>query len=202
MTNFDIAYNEYVKPNEGGYSFVEGDLGGETYAGIARNFHPLWDGWIAIDFEKRTKYGGSIPWNTKFIGLDELVKQFYKNLWEKNRLYEVQSQKLVNLIFDYIVHSGSAIKNIQKIVGVTPDGIIGPITLAAINANSPDNLFKKILDTRKALLIKQGEIESQKKFLSGWLKRLEKFYKEVNPTNHLVLVVIGFIISLIMISKK
>jgi hypothetical protein len=37
--------------NEGGFKLIDiaADRGGQTYAGIARNFHPNWPGWHCID---------------------------------------------------------------------------------------------------------------------------------------------------------
>ena len=63
MADFLQAFESMIR-NEGGYKLhsVEGDRGGMTYAGIARNFHPNWPGWAAID-------AGDIP-DT------ELVRQF------------------------------------------------------------------------------------------------------------------------------
>ena len=43
MAIFKKAY-EPVRQWEGGWCNVEGDRGGETYAGIARNFWPDWPG--------------------------------------------------------------------------------------------------------------------------------------------------------------
>lgn len=43
MAIFEKAYDP-VRQWEGGWCNVEGDRGGETYAGIARNFWPGWPG--------------------------------------------------------------------------------------------------------------------------------------------------------------
>lgn len=39
---------------EKGWNNVPGDKGGETYKGIARNFHPSWAGWAIIDAIKNS----------------------------------------------------------------------------------------------------------------------------------------------------
>lgn len=46
MAEFTPAFEEMIR-NEGGYILhnVAGDHGGDTYAGIARRFHPDWPGW-------------------------------------------------------------------------------------------------------------------------------------------------------------
>ena len=50
MGEFEQAFEKMIR-NEGGYLLhkVSGDRGGQTYAGIARNFYPDWDGWDLID---------------------------------------------------------------------------------------------------------------------------------------------------------
>jgi len=50
MADFNDAYEKTIL-NEGGYKLhnVPDDRGGQTYAGIARRYHPNWPGWRYID---------------------------------------------------------------------------------------------------------------------------------------------------------
>ena len=45
MADFQPAFEKMIR-NEGGYTLhnVASDRGGQTFAGIARNFHPNWPG--------------------------------------------------------------------------------------------------------------------------------------------------------------
>src|SRR5690606_24039450 len=130
MASFKTAYEKYIKPWEGGYAFVSGDKGGETYAGIARNFHPDWSGWSYIDNVKKTR---SIKRNEHFPDLDLQVEKFFRDFWNTQRLSEIDSQDVANIIYDFYVNSEkSAIKVVQRLVGVQQDGLIGPKTLEAI----------------------------------------------------------------------
>lgn len=175
MASFDIAYNTYIKPNEGGYSNVPQDKGGETYAGIARNYHPSWPGWTYIDFIKRTK--GEIARNAKFPDIQHQVDQFYLEWWNSRRYGEIKSQDLANLLFDYNVNSSTtAIKAVQRLVGVPIDGVMGPMTIAAINAADPVKLYNALKEDRRQLyeaLIARDP--SQEVFRSGWMARLARF---------------------------
>lgn len=175
MASFDIAYNTYIKPNEGGYANVPEDKGGETYAGIARNYYPNWSGWTYIDFIKRTK--GSIARNTKFPDIQYQVDQFYLDWWNTRRFTEIKSQEVANLLFDYNVHSGIlAIKAIQRLVGVNADGAMGPATIAAINKADPAKLHDALKEERRMFL--QSLIDrnpSQEVFREGWMARISKF---------------------------
>jgi len=64
-------------------AYVQGDKGGETYKGIAKNFHPNWIGWGIIDKYKNlypNSFKTSLKNSTK---LQNLVKLFYKqNYWD------------------------------------------------------------------------------------------------------------------------
>lgn len=174
MASFETAYNKYIKPNEGGYVNITADKGGETYAGIARNFFPNWSGWTYIDFIKRTK--GTIARYTKFPDIQFEVDQFYRDWWTTRRFGEIKSQEVANLIFDFNVNSGSAIKILQRIVGVTADGAMGPATIAAINKMDPAKLHEALKAERlklyQSLVAKDP---TQGVFWDGWMARLASF---------------------------
>ena len=62
---------------------------------------------------------------------------------------------------------------VEKLLGVTADGIVGAKTLAALNAREPRQLFAEIKKARVAFI--QGIIKrrpSQKVFEKGWMRRL------------------------------
>lgn len=65
---------------------------------------------------------------------------FKTNFWDMNKLDEVQSQLMCNEIFLSSVHIGSknAVKLAQRVVGVKDDGIIGNMTLKALNVFNED----------------------------------------------------------------
>ena len=73
----------------------------------------------------------------------------------------------------------TAAKAIQKLVGVKADGIIGNITLTAINNANPTLLFYRLFNARQNYY---EEIVKRKptnmKFLLGWDNRLFDFLRE------------------------
>ena len=86
-------------------------------------------------------------------------------------------QSIANLCVDNVWGSGAGyIKQIQLVAGASPDGIVGPKTLAAINGYNQKMLFDKLWQKRKLfyhnLVIARP---SNKKFLNGWLNRLNDF---------------------------
>lgn len=54
------------------------------------------------------------------------------------RLLQPRADALADTVIDLAVHSGhvTAIKSLQKAVGVKADGVIGPVTLAAVSIHS------------------------------------------------------------------
>lgn len=134
MANFKIAFKKTIK-KEGGYCNVEGDRGGETYKGIARNIHPTWTGWISVDQIRKAHPKGfkSILENTP--ELQKKVEDFYKrNFWNELHLDDCPNQELANQCFDTAVNCGvkAAVKIVQKTLGIPADGKLGPITIAAM----------------------------------------------------------------------
>ena len=85
MTNFEKAYQELFGM-EGVYSVDKEDKGGETFCGIARNYHKSWAGWRIVD---ANKVNGVLSQSTakKLLqneDLMSLVRAFYKsNDWDR-----------------------------------------------------------------------------------------------------------------------
>jgi lysozyme family protein len=178
MAQFGPAYFTYVKPIEGGYANVEADKGGETYAGIARRFWPNWAGWKTIDAIKAaSKTNPPIRHNARFPQLDASVEQFYRDMWNANRFGEINDQDVANIAFDWFVNSGaSGIRGVQKILGVSQTGVLGLVTLTAINQRDSVQLFNSIKAARKSFYdaIVQRD-PSQQVFYKGWINRIEAF---------------------------
>ena len=172
MADFKLIIDKTLK-HEGGYANVKGDSGGRTYKGIAEKHNPNWEGWEIIKKHEPIDHG-------KFINdhkLDLLVKDLYKaKYWDKIQLSEVQDQRVANQIFDWHVNSGgSAIKRIQKVLGVTADGIVGAKTIEAINrygVNLNQAIKTERIDFYNDIVAANP---SQKKFLNGWLNRANSF---------------------------
>ena len=165
MANFNNAFEIMIR-NEGGYKLhnVKGDRGGQTYAGIARNYHPQWPGWRFID-----------SGNMDNADLTKSVWDFYKtNFWDKIKGDQITDQTIAETLFDFAVNAGhsTAIKLAQLVIDSTPDGIVGPNTLGKLNQFDAEE-FK----VRYALakVARYAEIvnrdRDQQKFLLGWINR-------------------------------
>lgn len=106
--------------------------------------------------------------NIPFDQWQEILKTMY---WDKMKADEILSQGMANICVDWLWASGTArIKNIQKIVGVTADGIVGPKTLTAINKANPVTLFAELYSARAKFY--QG-CSGWWKYGKGWMRRLD-----------------------------
>lgn len=189
--NFLNAYAKTIE-HEGFYANVSGDLGGETYMGVARKFYPNWEGWKIVDYVK-SKNGGKLSWNYRInnVDLDHLVKVFYyKNFWLRRRLNHVKDANIAGLIFDFGVNAGgNGVKVLQGVLNeqfgkkLSVDGAIGPKSLEAINSVNPKSLFESYTNERVAYYKMRASYPNQSKFLNGWLKRAYSYVYDVTLNN-------------------
>jgi hypothetical protein len=103
------------------------------------------------------------------------VKSVYKSrYWDGLKLDKVDSQKIASEMFLMGVVSGvkNSTKITQRIIGVKDDGIIGNITLAALNRYNEDDF--DIMFDEKEVEYFEHIVENKpdfKRFLSGWKNR-------------------------------
>lgn len=160
MADFLPAYEQAILL-EGGYKLheVQGDRGGQTYAGIARKRWPQWPGWAEID-------AGRQP-------ATAMVRAFYHaNFWLRFRVDGIADQEVAECLFLGAINAEASVKLWQVVVGVTPDGVVGQKTLAAINAAPRENLLPLVT---LAKITRYRDIcmrdRTQTKFLLGWINR-------------------------------
>lgn len=165
MADFLPAF-EMMMRNEGGYRLtnIPGDSGGQTYAGISRRRNPRWPGWASID-------AGETPDTSD-------VRAFYKSeYWDAVQGDGIEAQTIAASIFDFGVNAGTkvSVKLAQLVVGATPDGVVGPRTIAMLNTYDPAAFQTQFaLAKIKRYLDICNTKPDQTKFLRGWLNRTFK----------------------------
>jgi lysozyme family protein len=180
MAKFDIAYGKTLT-HEGGYVPARvaasiKDPGGETYMGIARNYHPNWPGWKLID-AYNNKNG--IAKHNFFFPIPELKPlhkaHIKKNFWDVNKLSDFKNQSVANYLFDIGYGSGPGIAamSIQDVLGLRQDGVIGPVTIAKANSTNQKDLFEKLKEYREDWL---RENVGGKSYLPVLIKRNNSFF--------------------------
>lgn len=151
---------------EGGYSNHPNDKGGPTMKGV------IWSEWK--NYAKRKGFTPTIE-NLKAITDDQWDDIFRKNYWNPFRGGDIADQSIATLLVDWGYNSGvvTVIKNTQRYLGVKADGIVGPVTLRALNSADAEKTFEAIKARRKKFLEDiVARNASQKVFLKGWLNRL------------------------------
>ncbi len=178
-----------VSINEGGWNDVTHDRGGETIFGVARNFHPNWNGWVFVD-EMANQFGRG---SSKFIEkVDNDINLKYQSiLYFKSQFWDNSScddlpENIAILVYDMNINSGVSVgqKYLQRTLNeflsnkISEDGKIGPKTLTALssimNYKSEIEIINKYIELRykfyKQIIIKKP---TQQKFWKGWVNRLK-----------------------------
>lgn len=158
---------------EGGYVNDPDDLGGMTNKGVTFQTYKAYC----------RRKGYPQPTEERLRNLtDEQFTDILKTMyWDVCKADEIVNQSVANAIVDWAWNSGTgtAIKEVQKVLDVKVDGVIGNVTLAAINSRSPLPLFGAIQQARKAYFERICEARPvNKKYLKGWLNRLFDMYFE------------------------
>ena len=197
--DFNLAYAP-VKTFEGGWCDVPGDSGGETYAGVARNFFPDWPGWHLVDAAKAhpSFAQGSRAFSRHLAGnaaLETHVTAFYRVEWWDRMGLAAFPQLVANELFEQAVNlgRGGSGRLLQRVCNamnyarrdgnderlfddLAEDGAIGPKTVKALTLVLQ---YRNEKDIVKALNAAQGarylEIAAgsftRRKFLAGWMTR-------------------------------
>ena len=160
MSNFEKCL-EIILHHEGGYVNHPKDPGGETNLGVTKRVYEEWGG---------TK-------DMKDLTVEDVAPIYKKNYWDRVRGDDLPNG-LDLCIFDFAVNAGPgrAAKMIQKMIGVTVDGGIGPNTLRALGLYEEEvgGVAEVILEYQKQ---RQAYYESLKNFDTfgrGWTRRVDE----------------------------
>lgn len=198
MAEFSAAYAP-LKQFEGGWCDVHGDAGGETYAGIARNFFPDWEGWAVVDAAKKhSAYRQGAAAFSRHLaglpGLEAMVAEWYRTQWWDRMQIAQFPQAVADEIFEQAVNLGRGGAGRYRSVSAMPSIMInaatgrcflilkrtapaGPKTLAALAQVLAERADEA--DLVHALNCMQGAHYLQlaarsfqrRKFVDGWMRR-------------------------------
>lgn len=153
--NYPTRYLEIftrIIGTEGGYSNRANDPGGETKFGISKRSYPN------LDIANLT--------------VDDVQQIYYNDFYMKLRL-DLLPVGLDEFVFDFAVNSGvpTVARILQRAVGVLPDGVIGPITAAAIKATDTVKLVR-LLFVERAIIFAGAPKATFDENCHGWYARL------------------------------
>ena len=146
---FDVAINRLLG-NEGGYVNNPNDPGGETKWGISKRAYPN------LDIAALTR--------------DDAISIYRRDFWEP-----IDGDALPPGVgfqmLDFAVNSGipTAIRALQRSVGVADDGHFGPVSVAALKGADPADTIMRFLAER--LLFMAG-LSTWTDFGRGWARRI------------------------------
>lgn len=153
---------------EGGFVNDPDDLGGATNKGVCYRTYKLY-------CSRKKNYVPTIE-DLKNISDEEFVYILKEMYWDACRADKIASQSVANAIVDWAWNSGTvtASKEVQKVLGVDADGIIGDVTLSAINSWNPLVLFDAIQQARLDYLERICVARPiNRKFENGWVRRVK-----------------------------
>lgn len=159
---------KFILKHEGKIANHPLDRGGFTNKGVTLAVWKLWG--------KDLDGDGKITVTDLIRMSDEDLYQciLKPHYWDKWRADDITNQSIANILVDWVWGSGSwGIVIPQRILNVKADGVVGNVTLSALNAAIQKELFKSIWYERKIYLLNLVVKDpTQKVFLNGWLSRL------------------------------
>lgn len=149
-----------------------------------------WEGGFANDPDDAggaTNSGITLTTFRHYFGQDKTVEDlknmtdkqweyiFRKGFWNKAKCDQIEDDRIAMLVADMCWGSGpvTAIKKVQQCLGCEADGVVGPVTLAALNKQRHNYVFYKLWCMRYEWFHKIAEKGNNKKYLKGWLNRLD-----------------------------
>ena len=160
QSNYDKCL-ETILHHEGGYVNHPKDPGGETNLGVTKRVYEEWGG---------TK-------DMKDLTVEDVAPIYKKNYWDRVRGDDLPNG-LDLCIFDFAVNAGPgrAAKMIQKMIGVTVDGGIGPNTLRALGLYEEEvgGVAEVILEYQKQRQAYYESLSTFDTFGRGWTRRVDE----------------------------
>jgi lysozyme family protein len=157
ISNWQKAFEQMLS-SEGGYVNHPSDPGGMTNLGVTKR---VWEEWVGR--ESNEKEMRSLT--------PDMVESLYKRkFWDACKCDDLPNG-IDYLVFDFAVNAGPgrSAKILQTAIGVPADGGIGPITLAAVNAQEPDVLIEKFSQAKEDFYRSLNTFDT---FGKGWLNRV------------------------------
>jgi lysozyme family protein len=160
MANFETAVARTLE-HEGVFSNDPDDNGGATKYGISQAAYP------GLDIASLT--------------IDDAKALYRRDYWSELQLDDIADQNIANELFDTAVNCGVhvAAEFVQEALtlfgkSIEVDGIVGPVTVAAVNRYPyPQALYKALnglqFEYYHDIITRHPR---QKKWFRGWLKRV------------------------------
>lgn len=149
-----------------GFANDPDDLGGATMCGVTLA--------TFTEYCRRKGYPRPTIVRLKAITYKEWLEILKTMFWDKWKADQINNESVALILVDWVWGSGKyGITIPQRAIGVTADGIVGPKTIAAVNARDPKRLFDLIRKERLAYIERICKSRpTNLKYKRGWLNRL------------------------------
>ena len=160
--NFEKSL-ELVLQHEGGYINHPSDPGGMTNLGVTQR---VWEAWVGYSVDEKE--------------MRSLTKELVAPLYKSRYWDAVHGDQLPSgadyLAFDFAVNAGSfrCVKTIQRALNITADGIIGPVTIKAIQDTNAEDFIEKFSNAKESFYLGLANYPT---FGKGWLNRVAESKK-------------------------
>jgi len=149
MSKF-LDFIDRVLSHEGGYVNNPNVPGGETKFGIAKRSYP------AVDIRNLTREGA--------------IAIYERDFWQRVQGDKLPRQFAFQALDAAVNHGiGNAVRWMQRAAGVADDGVIGPMTLAAVARSEPADL---VLAFNAERLEFYAKLQTFDTFGRGWTRRV------------------------------
>jgi len=176
MTKFETALQTVFK-HEGAFVDHPQDPGGATHYGVSLRWLKSLgdsnaDGILDGDF---TEDGNVDVADIKAMTKEQAQTLYQTQWWDKYGYEKIEDVTLATKVFDFAINMGAkqAHKCLQRALRaaagaiVNDDGILGPLTLTAINQINPDLLLVALRSEAAGFYRSLNKHE----FIKGWLNR-------------------------------
>lgn len=159
---FQTALAEVLR-HEGGWSNHSKDPGGMTNLGVTR---ATWEAWTKREASEA---------DMRALTVEKVAPLYHQRYWQALRCDDLPAG-LALCVFDFGVNAGPvrSARYLQRVVGAAQDGIVGPATIAAVEASvrasGEVQLIRNFQNSRREYYRQLGTFST---FGKGWLRRVD-----------------------------
>ena len=162
QSNFEKAL-ALVLQHEGGYVNHPSDPGGRTNLGVTQR---VWEQYVGHPVDEATM---------RSLTKEMVAPLYRKQYWDVCHCDDLPAG-VDYLAFDFSVNAGSfrSIKTIQRALNITADGVIGPVTIKAIQDANAEDFITNFTAAKEVFYRSLSNFPT---FGRGWLNRVAESKK-------------------------
>jgi len=165
-----LVFAPKILKYEGGFVNDPKDHGGATNMGVTLAT------WRQVGYDKDGDCDIDAD-DIKLLSANDAISVLKLNYWNRWKADQIGNQSIAEILVDWVWGSGKwGIVIPQRILKVPDDGIVGNATLFAVNSANQRGLHEAIFQARGRFILDLVKNHpEQKKFLDGWMNRLNQF---------------------------